>query len=302
MPDQDTDELYKVPLSEFVRVRDAIAARRKAAGDKDGAAEVRRARKPSLPAWAANQVVRNAPSEWERLRAAAAALRKGHEKGTSPDAIRQASREQREALQACESRAAGFLVASGHAATPAVVQKASGTLQALAYGAVDAEPGRVLEELSPPGFEVLAGMSLPAGGRAPAAPPAPAPDGPPPPAAGPKASVSSIAEGVRRRDEQSRDQEREERVVREEERARRRAAVEAAETRLAEGRRVLAAARKQVDEHEQRLAALEREIEAERRAADGARRAVGAAEAGAAAAEAALEALRADDAGGRSSR
>jgi hypothetical protein len=294
-----TDELYQAPLAEFVRVRDAIAARLKAAGDRAGAAEVRRARKPSLPAWAANQVVWHAPAEWERLRAAADALRRGHEGGGSPDEIRQASREQREALSACESRAVGFLVAQGHAATPAVVQRTGGTLQALAYGAQGVSPGRVEEDLRPPGFEVLAGMSRAVPERSGSATrPAVAPAGagvradreelrpadsdssPRPPA---KASVSSLAEAVRRRDEEQ---------ARERERARRRAAIAAAEDRLAAGRRALTDARQEVDAHERRRQERERELETARRAADEARRSLGAAEAEAAAAEAALDALR----------
>ena len=291
MPEQDTDELYKVPLAEFVRARDTISARRRAAGDKDGAAEVKRVRRPSLPAWAANQVVWHAPAEWQRLQAAAGALRRGHEIGASADELRRAGREQREALQACESRAAGFLAASGHAATPAVVQKASGTLQALAYGVAGAKPGRVQEELPPPGFEVLAGMGLGAPERrAEASTSAPA-----------RASVSSLAEAARHRAEQhaqERERAREEQQARgqqkarEQERARGLAAIGAAEERLARATRALGQARTEVVAHERKRQELEQSAEAARRAADKARRALADAEAEAADADAALEALR----------
>ena len=287
MPEQDTDELYKVPLAEFVRTRDAISARRKADGDKDGAADVKRARRPSLPAWAANQVVWQAPSEWQRLQAAADALRRRHESGAPADELRQASREQREALQACESRATAFLVASGHAASPAVVQKAGGTLLALAYGVAGAEPGRAQEELQPPGFDVLQGMSLGASGRR-AEAPTPLPS--PAVAAPARASVSSLADAARHRDERqkARDQE----IAREQEQARRRAAIEAAEERHARAMRALGPARSEVVAHERKLQELEQAAETARRGAEKARRAVAAAEAEAAAAEAALEALR----------
>ena len=50
----EADDLYGLPLGEFTATRDALAARLKAAGDKEAAAEVKRARKPSVPAWAAN--------------------------------------------------------------------------------------------------------------------------------------------------------------------------------------------------------------------------------------------------------
>jgi hypothetical protein len=297
MPERDTDELFQVPLAEFVRVRDAISARRKAAGDKEGAAEAKRARKPSVPAWAANQVVWHAPSDWQRLKTAAAALRRCHESGAPADDLREAGREQREALRACESRAAGFLAASGHAATPAVVQKASGTLQALAYGVTDAEPGRVQEELAPPGFDVLAGMSLGAPGRRPEAEAETCPTPPPgasAPAAPARASVSSLAEAVRHRAEQQQADELER--VRERERTRRRVAIEAAEERCARATSALALARTEVVAHERKLQEMEQAAETARRATEKAHRAVTAAEADAAAAEAALEALRGDDA------
>ena len=70
-----TDELYQVPLGEFTAARDALAARLKASGDKDAAAAARKARKPSIAAWASNQVVWHAGEEWQRLRAATQALR-----------------------------------------------------------------------------------------------------------------------------------------------------------------------------------------------------------------------------------
>jgi hypothetical protein len=261
MPEPDTDELFQVPLAEFVRVRDEIAARRKASGDKEGAAEVRRARKPSVPAWAANQVVWHAPGEWERLLAAAGALRRAHERGAPPDELRRASRVQREALQACESRAADFLVAGGHAATPAVLQRASGTLQTLAYGSSDADPGRVREELAPPGFELLAGLSLAVPDRLPAEAALPGPEPSPP---GHPDEVSAAAAK----------------------------AIAAAEDRVAQARGSLAAARRRVEDHQQRLRALETELATERRACDEARRALGEAEAEESSADAVLGSLR----------
>ena len=126
------DELYQVPLSQFTTARDALVARLKAAGNDSAAADAKRARKPSVAAWAANQVVWHARAEWARLQAAAEALRKKHEKATSPEELRQAVREQREALQACEARAAELLAKHGHDAGTGVLQKVSRTLLALA--------------------------------------------------------------------------------------------------------------------------------------------------------------------------
>src|SRR5262245_40977560 len=50
------DDLYRAPLAEFTDRRSALAAERKAGGDKAGAARVKALVKPSVAAWAANQV------------------------------------------------------------------------------------------------------------------------------------------------------------------------------------------------------------------------------------------------------
>jgi hypothetical protein len=63
LPDLDAEAegLYRLPIASFIEARDALAARRRAAGDRDGAARVRALRKPSASAWAVNQL-----HWWER--------------------------------------------------------------------------------------------------------------------------------------------------------------------------------------------------------------------------------------------
>lgn len=154
------DSLFELPLDEFTKARDERARRLKAAGDTKAAAEVRRARKPTLPAWVANQVVRKAPVEWERLRRAIRELREKHGKRSSVEDLRDATRAQREALKACERQAAHLLAHHGHPASPALLQTVVHTLLALAHGAPGAIPGRLDRPLEPPGFEVLTGVAL----------------------------------------------------------------------------------------------------------------------------------------------
>lgn len=156
------DSLYELPLDEFTEARNELARRLKAAGDTEGAGEVGRAPKPTLPAWAANQVVRKAPVEWERLRTAVRELREKHAKRRSVDDLRDATRAQREALKACERQAAHLLAKHGRPAGPALLQTVVHTLLALAHGVPGATPGRLDRPLEPPGFEVLAGVTLPA--------------------------------------------------------------------------------------------------------------------------------------------
>jgi hypothetical protein len=73
-------ELLAVPLDAFVAERKRLAAELRAAGDREGAAELAKYPKPSAPAWALNDVARTQPGAvraWldaaEALRAATAA-------------------------------------------------------------------------------------------------------------------------------------------------------------------------------------------------------------------------------------
>jgi len=269
------DEIYQVPLGEFAATRDQLAAGLKAAGDKTASAEVKRARKPSVPAWAANQVVWHAAEVWARLQAAVEALRQSHEKGGSAEEVRQGSRDQREAVRACESRAAEILARDGHAASPAVLEKVGRTLLALALGVPGAVPGRIEHEIQPPGFEALAGLSLPT--PEPRAAPAlgldssearPAPADPP----------ATLAADTDRR-------------ARDEEQARRKVALAAAEAERASTLRTLEEARARLAADEERLRAIEGDLAAARRSCDDSRRRLESAESAHEASKAATEGL-----------
>lgn len=262
------DELYQASLEAFTATRDALAARLKAAGDKEAAAEVKRARKPGVPAWAANQVVWHAAAEWKRLQSAAQALRDKHEKGAGAADLRQAGRDQREAVQACEARAAELLAQHGHAASPPVLQKVGHTLLALAHGAPGVTPGRLDHDLPAPGFEVFAGLTLTA------APPSSAP--PADAAAAPAPAAKADAKNA--------------------ERARRRAALDAAEARHAETQRAVAKAQSRVAAEEERRNTLQRQLDIAARAHEEAQRQLESAENEATAAEAAWHALQAESA------
>ncbi len=263
------DELYQVPLAEFTKARDAAAARLSAAGDKPAAAELKRAKKPSIPAWAANQVVWRAPEAWQRLREAAKGVRRAYQKAPSPDEVREATREQRDALADCEARASQMLAEHGHAATPPVLEKVGHALLALAYGAPDVTPGRLETDLPPPGFEALAGLTLAPLPRPPAVPSVPREE--------PKPEPRDTAEEKR---------------ALEQERSRQQAARKAAEARQAESRRAVVRARARLESDEKRLHAIEGQLEAARRDCEDARRQLEAAEAEDRAAEAAVDALR----------
>lgn len=249
------DSLYELPLDEFTKARDELARRLKAAGDTEAAGEVRRARKPTLPAWAANQVVRKAPVEWERLRRAVRELREKHGKRSSVDDLRDATRAQREALKACERQAAHLLAKHGHPASPAALQTVVQTLLALAHGAPGATPGRLDRPLKPPGFEVFAGVTLPAA-----------------------SSDEEAAEGPGRLRDRVNDS--------------RQAALKAAQFRRKKAQAGVLEARARLTAQDKRIKDLERQLEAARRARDQARRELKSVESEVAAAEASFGRLR----------
>lgn len=249
------DSLYELPLDEFTEVRDELARRLKAAGDTKTAVEVSRARKPTLPAWAANQVVRKAPVEWERLRRSVRELRAKHGKRSSVKDLREATRAQREALKACERQATHLLAKHGHAASPALLQTVAHTLLALAHGAREAIPGRLDHPLEPPGFEVLAGVALP---------------------------TASSDKGSAEQRSRSRDK-----VAHHGQ-----AAVKAAQIRHEKAQAKLLDARARLAAKDTRVEDLERHLEAARRSRDQARREVESAETEVVAAEASLGRLR----------
>src|SRR4051812_41302335 len=94
------DDLYAAPLEEFIERRDALAKQLKAAGDKDGAAEVKKAHKPTQAAHALNQLSRDAKGELEALFEAGRALASGKDFKASLE-------RQRAALEAVKKKASG---------------------------------------------------------------------------------------------------------------------------------------------------------------------------------------------------
>ena len=68
--DLDTvaDELYRLVPGEFIAARDESTKRARSHGDRQLAAQIRSLRRPTTPAWLANQLVREHPAEIEALR------------------------------------------------------------------------------------------------------------------------------------------------------------------------------------------------------------------------------------------
>lgn len=155
MTADDVRRLYGLPPDRFTAERNALASRLRAGGEQEAAAEVAALRKPSLSAWAVNQLVRERTPQLADLWKAAERLRKAH--GGKGD-FRQAVEAEREALETLLASAAELLRRRGHRGGDPLLQRVRATLQAAAAdpGARRrVEAGTLDEDLAPPGFEVL---------------------------------------------------------------------------------------------------------------------------------------------------
>jgi hypothetical protein len=157
------DELYQLPLAEFTAGRNALATRLRKSGKAVDADEVRSLVKPSIPAWAVNQVYWKHRPVFDRLISAGDRLRQAQSStlaGKSGD-VRGALDGVREALSDLSRLAATELETAGHNTSPGAMRAVTATLEALsAYGNADHAPraGRLVDEVDPPGFETLAAL------------------------------------------------------------------------------------------------------------------------------------------------
>lgn len=79
----EIDELFQLPPERFTAARDELARRTLEAGDKASAAEIKQLRKPTLIAWALNQLARRHRSDIDELIEAGQALRGAQRKALS---------------------------------------------------------------------------------------------------------------------------------------------------------------------------------------------------------------------------
>lgn len=167
--DARVDRLYGVPLDRFVPERNALAAELKREDRPDDAALVKGLARPSIPAWAVNQVYWHARDEFDRLTAAGDQMRDLQRRALSGREVdlRDATRERQHAVRALVDRAVSLMKEGGATVTDATRQRISTLADAIAaYGSRPQayRPGRLEQELEPPGFEALAGLT---GGAAP---------------------------------------------------------------------------------------------------------------------------------------
>src|SRR2546423_8276845 len=169
---EEIHELFALPLDEFTAARNELARRLKQEGDAETAERVRSLSKPSVPAWAVNQLARRDAEGVRSLLNVGARLRSAQERSLQgervADELRAAQTEEREVVRRLTHRAGELLREAGRAATGPTLDRVSSTLRAAALG----EPGRALlregrltDEVELSGFDAFAGLEVSAGGR-----------------------------------------------------------------------------------------------------------------------------------------
>lgn len=182
------DSLYQVPLAEFVKARNTLAAALKREGHLEASDRVKTLSKPGPGAWALNQVYWRERALFDRMIRAGDALRRLQEQMLAGRAasLREVMAERQAAVHDVVERAAEFLREDGNAVTAATRQRLATSADAMAsYGSASPSyvPGQLADDIEAPGFAALAslggpGLRLVHGARAGAPRPAPAPAAP----------------------------------------------------------------------------------------------------------------------------
>ena len=154
----ELDRLYQLPPGEFTAARDELAKRLRSEGEREQAEEVKKLRKPSVAVWLVNRLARERELDVQRLAKAGEALTKS---GGGSGAFAAARDDEQQALERLSQ--AGHEIAEREGTGAAAVDRATQTLRAASLtdeGRALLKRGRLTEELQPPGFEALTGLTL----------------------------------------------------------------------------------------------------------------------------------------------
>ena len=165
--EDDLDALFRLPLAEFTGARNALAARLKKSGRGDEAAVVKALAKPPVSAWAVNQLYWNYHEAFNQLIESGERFHKAQKSGKMAD-MRTALDARREALADLSDLATSLLRDAGHNPSLDTIRRVTSTLEAMSVYASRSDaprPGRLTEDVDPPGFESF-GSFVPAAGVA----------------------------------------------------------------------------------------------------------------------------------------
>ncbi|MGI8836047.1 MAG: hypothetical protein ACR2H4_05350 [Pyrinomonadaceae bacterium] len=165
----ELDALFRLPLVEFTGARNALAAQLKKSGRGDEAARVKALAKPSISAWAVNQLYWNHLEVFDQLIALGERIHKAQKSGKLAD-MRETLDARREALTGLTDLATSLLRDAGpnpdQNPAPDTIHRITTTLEGISAYASRSDgprPGRLTNDVDPPGFESFAGFSSGAG-------------------------------------------------------------------------------------------------------------------------------------------
>jgi hypothetical protein len=151
----DIGDLFKLPLTEFIGARKELAARFRKSGLVIEAEQVKALAKPPISAWTANQLYWRYRDAFDELIATGQRFRKAQTSGKIVN-MREALDARREVLLQLSDLATEILRDAGHNPSLDTLRRINTTLEALSAFASSADgptPGRLTQDVDPPGFD-----------------------------------------------------------------------------------------------------------------------------------------------------
>ena len=161
--EDEIDDLFRLPVAEFTGARNALAARLKKEGRPNDAERVKLLSKPSVSAWAVNQLYWEHREAFDQLIATGKRFRHAptsRRAGKAAD-MRESLDARRDALVQLSETATELLRDAGHNPSQDTIRRVTATLEALSAYALLSDgptPGRLINDVDPPSFESLASL------------------------------------------------------------------------------------------------------------------------------------------------
>ncbi|HEY4425900.1 MAG TPA: hypothetical protein VGN10_16935 [Pyrinomonadaceae bacterium] len=161
--EDDIDALFRLPLAEFTGERNTLAARLKKEGRRNDADRVKLLAKPSVSAWAVNQLYWDHREAFDQLMASGKRLRPAQKLRLAGKvaSVRDSLDARREALVHLSDLAEELLRDAGSNPSLDTLRRVTTTLEALSTHALHSDgptPGRLTQDLDPPSFDSLASL------------------------------------------------------------------------------------------------------------------------------------------------
>ena len=163
--EDDLNNLFKLPLNEFIAARKTLFSQLKKSGQAADAERVKLLAKPSVSAWTVNQLYWNHREPFDELLGSGQRFRKAQASGKIAE-MRAALEARREALAHLAELASALLSDVGQNPSLDTIRRITSTLEGVsASAALDgATLGRLTKDVDPPGFESFAAFAGSAGG------------------------------------------------------------------------------------------------------------------------------------------